>query len=633
MTIKSSLGCGCNDNTYLFDKTKISSCCEVQEPPRACCEPHKVIHVPGMCLYATCKLVATVERFTLTFQKNCVDLPIGPNFKFAHQAAGLLNIHGCNGTSYEVSIFDPTKEGAVIEPEDCIFLTFIPSDSTSNAISGRCLSGNFAAPDVGGTETIYIFNGSGIPQGSTITFTWNGETGSYLVNSFDSASGSIYAYVVTNTGGGLTPGTIVQGGTQGACDVPIEVITDVDICDLSPTQVADTLTACLNGSPMAFVPTAEGSVPRGTAEGTWGQAQLANFDCCIFTDACLKFSGESCLAAEDTITIRDTSDLTCFNEAWDESVEAGTSLVARIGNLRVYITAWNPETLTLSLRPIDPDYFGESEFLQFEEGTAICLGECCNQCTNGPQVTNTNNLGYESGDQASVFVFAVTVDTPATEDGPMVYLIGQDGAGAVVAVELDATYNDDLEPGIGKPFVTDPLVMRQKVCNTSIRGCDQIFEIYYNYDLAVSNLQKEMRMHYEVADYIYSSDTLADGTTPNPYFSIASQAASAGYIDGPSTAPSLDTTITPSTALGVGGPLDVKVYPYIANSFMDMTILKECDCANIRTWFLVRFEPIDAGVTASTASILLGIRRYLKKDDLSQIDYPANDPELEGFNV
>lgn len=636
MSITKKYSCGCDDNTKVFNKAGASGCCnEVQAPPSPCCETHDTVYLTSICFRPTCSVVATTERFFIAFKNICNEnLPVATFVKFAHQAAGLLNIHVQNGNTFEVSLMDPTREGAVINEDDCVIVTTTPQDSLSNVISSRCLSGQFVAPALNAEATIVIYNGTGIPIGSTLTFTWEGETGSYEVTSFTSASGSLYAYKVKNTGSGHVPGTIVNGGTTGACDVPIEIITEVDLCNLSATQTADSFTVCVGGSPRSLVSESLDSIPAGDGTGGWVQKKYTGFDCCIFTDGVTKFTGTNCVEAEDTVQIQDTAGTECFNDAWIAAQAANASLLANIEGVPVIIVDWDNGTKTLILRPTDANYLGAEEILEFEAGSQICLGACCNQCTNGPQTTNSRNI--VSGPPTPSWTLEGSLAFNDTGEAAIGYLIGFDTSGANDILALDSTYNDDVEPNIGKPSHADPLIFRQKICNTSVKGCDQRCEIEFKCELAISGMPENLRAHFEVGHIVLSSATLEDGVTPNPFTAdplnaIDSNASWAGYIDGPSEAGNLDTTTITDTSIGVGDVDGVKVFPRVAGFFKDYFPLKKCNCANSITWLYIRLEPHGAAVVAGNALFRFDITRMLKRYDMNDMNLPENDFALEDF--
>lgn len=601
--------CGCSPSYKLLCARQGTSCCNraVQAAPTPCCEPHISIVKPGVCFRPTCSVAATYpDHFYIAFKNICdeeVPISLGSVF-FFDQAAGFLNVHLFNGTSYEVSLVDPTKVGAVIQEDACVIVQALMS--TSGDGTTRCLSGNFIAPADEETATIFILNGSGIPIGSTITFTAGGETGSYTVTAFISASGSIYAYTVLNSGAGLTPGTIVDGGTAGACTIPIEVQTDVDICDLSEAETADSLAACLNGSPRAFVPVGEGYSPIGLEDGTWGQARNSSTDCCVVTDGVVKYSGALCDEAQDTVVLRDTPGIDCFEEAYNAAAAAGSTLTANIDGIPIIVLSYDSGTRTLVTTPTGSGYVDPTEY---PAGTQICLGECCDQCLNGPIVSQVYLEGEEV--QPSLVAFnSGNLALPTTAGTQAEFLIGYNTAdpGVVTVLNITNTYNDDLTPPTGKPLVTEPMVLRQKICNDHPSGCPQDVTITTNVELGFYALPLNARVQFDVKSYISTSQTLADDVTPNPNFNVASSARFSGSVYGPSTT-NLNVA---STELGFGGQTTTKTIPYAAGEFTDHMQIEHCNCGLQIVWLHLLVDAIET-LSAGNFTVTLGLRRYVEK--------------------
>lgn len=628
-----SSGCGCSAQAKRYASSRGTSCCNkpVAAPPQPCCEATSVEFVPGSCWYPTCNITATTDPFWIAFKNQCgVEAPIalGTVFFFS-QSAGFLNVHNFNGNSYQVSLTDVTKVGQVISEDSCVLLAAIPP-SDSVAGGSRCLSGQFVAPALDASATIFILNGSSIPIGATITFTAEGETGSYLVTAYISGSNGIYAYTVQNTGSGLTPNTIVDAGAASTCAYPIEVITDVDFCNLSESETADSLTACLNGSPRAFVPVGEDYVPRGTAEGIWDQAKLLGFDCCLIADGCIKFSGLACTEAVDTILVRATG-VECFSEIYNNAIAHNEVVTALIGSLPVIIESWNEDARVLVLKPAVDDYLppGES-LLEYPAGTQICVGECCRQCTNGDQTTNIF-IDYAGEGDTTFVVGPVTL---AYDDAsPTEYLIGFDTTGALDTLVINTSFPTDGELPTGRPLVSDPLVIRQKICNTHPNGCSQDAELEFNFEIRAAGMliPEELVGYYEIGSFVSGAETLADGVTPNtiydPYLLTSSQAAVAGTLVGISTTRgNLDETV-----VGYGGPADGKTFPYEAGFFKDHAQLPHCACALNIVWCYILLVP-QKTIVPGAVTITLAVRRHINKKAINQITLPDNDPESQGFN-
>lgn len=611
--------------------TCASTCCNntIQPAPQPCCEASETVCKTGVCFRPTCDVTAVANStFFLTFTEGDCSKLSPLNFSelyFWHAATSLLQIVGFNGTSYEVQLVDETKAGAVIEKDDCVLTAVVPQSTLTAGISTRCLSGQFVAPAVNATTTIVILNGSGIPIGSTLTFTANGETGSYVVTAYISASGNEYAYTVQNTGSGHTPGTIISGGDVGACLVPIEIITDVDICNLSEANSADSITVCLNGSPRALVPTGEGDVPVGTSDGDWELRRLADFDCCVVLAGCLKFTEDNCVDACDSVELEDTG-LDCFEAAWNAADAIGNNLHMNIDGVEVVVTAYDSGTRIATFCLSEAPY---AEIIQYDAGTQVCIGECCESCNLGPQVTNHNNLTNPDGELHSVFAFTGAT-LPYDSAAVTQYLIGQNNTtGALTVLTIDATFNDG-GPAVIIPRHSNPLLIREKICNTDLNGCHQSADLDFNVEISYDGLPANFRVFTEVGHYAGNSATLADGVTANPGFpiNVSTQAAWAVCCDGPS---SEDTTALPDTLVGFGGQTQAKVFPYLAGHFRDYLNLDRCNCANSIVWWYVRIVPLAGAAGTGNVSASLNIRRRIRKFSRNFIEYPANDPDLEGF--
>ena len=618
-------GCGCQSS--------------VQTAPTPCCDSGQTIYKNGVCFLAACTVAASVGGFFLKFSNMCQTLLIDSNvLYFWHPATGLMQITGVDEYGmYSVVLVDETKAGGVINKDDCVLYVIIPPTSLTSA-GVRCLNGNFIAPGVGLNETIYIENGTNVPIGSTITFTANGETGSYQVVSFISASNGVYAYEVQNTGSGHTPGTIISGGATGTCLVPIELVTDVDLCDLSTTNVADTLITCVNGSPRGLVSTSINDVVKGDGSGGFELGQMSGFDCCVVTAGVLKFTGDTCNGGGDNVVLEDIN-IACFEAAWDEVLAANftstgqTKMPMRVEGFEVVVTGYDSGTKTLSLEPVDPDILDGGAIFEWPAGTQICLGECCESCLGGPQFTNHKLVSSPAPPLGEEFATIYQFNTGAVleyETGtPHHYLIGFDNAQplAVTVLEIDATYDDDPELGPGKPVLSDPLLFRNKICND--QGCDKIINIKWNYEIVFFPLPAGIRVSYEIGHYVGSSDTLADDSTPNPFTSVGSASASANSILGPT----LDASgLLTNTAIGYGGIGNAKNFPYIADSFEDTIYLEKCNCAKSIVWCYVVVEDL-AAVGSGNIEMNLGIRQQLIHYNANEIASPQNNPLAEGFNA
>lgn len=625
---KSGCGCTSGGKTYSSD-----GCCEtpVADPPCPLCEAHCTELVPTQCFFPACNVTATDDKFFIKF-KNVQDNEVPVNASevfFYHAVAGLMNIHSFSGSSYEVSLTDPTKVNSVIQEDDCVLTTVVPSEVFTSTSNIRCLCGKFNPPNLNDTETIYIFNGTGIPVGATLTFTYEGETGSYLVQSFDSASGSVFAYTVQNTGNGHTPGNIIDGGSQGECTVPIEIVTETDLCNLSETQVIAELSGCLNGSPRALVPTSEGQVPIANSNNEFELQRFTNTDCCFFIEGCLKFQESDGCLAESTAIVKSPVP-TCV----DEKIEAGqagggtfTPIPIIIDNLPFVITGWNPGNSEITIAPKDESIFNGETFIEYPDGTELCFGECCNTCVGGVQITDHNAQDSDPIDKnGAVIAWDIPV---AYVDGQFTrYIVGvpqNTVTGFVEAQVIDATWNDNPSSfGPGIPRLEDNLMIRQKICNSHPKGCNQVAEIRLNYELSFEDVPEGVSVHWEVGHFAWPSTTLEDGTTPNPFSNISAQATDAGKVTGPSH---VETDFITGTAIGPGNQLEQKAYPFIAQSFLDRMDLQHCDCGNSIVWLFIKIEtPVGAG--SGDIQLRGGLRRIITKFEQNFIDTPINDPDL-----
>lgn len=624
--------CGCQSPHIAF----ASSCCNAvpPAPPAPCCESHLPCDNNGLCLRPQATVVASEDPFTLQFPCDTDDFPITSEVYLYHEHAGFLAIHSHRGGNYSVSITDPALEGTVIEKDDCILVSVVKQSDADKAL--RCLVGNFVAPSVDSDSTIFIHNGAGIPVNSTISFqNGSGVIGTYTVKSFvSSGDNNVFVYTVTNTGQGHLPSTVIDGRTAAECPIPVEVNTVIDYCELPTTITIDSLAGCKNGTPRSLVPVGKDYVPAGTTDGTWDQKKFSNFDCCVFTEGVLKFEGNACLVSQDTVFLKDIN-LECFDDAFTTAFSAETTPIMSIGDMQFIVLSWDMVTRQLVLKPVSDDYLDGGAFLEYPASTQICLGECCRQCTNGPQMTNHNTMG-DLGDPQRSALFVYETSLPYNDVVPTHYLIGHDSTGTTIVKALDTTWNDVMITGIGRPIpitpgtlaTGDPLLVQQKFCETSNKGCPQDVDIEYNYEFALSNLVANLRVHWEFASFTGPAATLADDVTPNPYHVIASLAKAAGCYEGPS-GPVDD--ILGGTSVNVGQTFNAKILPFHAGLVRDKATLRHCDCAFNIAWFYVCLQPL-APIVAGTAGFILSIRRQITKDYLNFVPQPVNTNVGEGFN-
>ena len=637
--------CGCGQRTRGNPNYGLTSCCgripqtvsvasqqgfcngTPQAAPSPCCEAHETRWRTGICYRPVANVVATTGEFFLTFENNqCNDIvPLNASeMFFYHAAAGFMRILGFNGNSYQVRLVDETRAGAVIQAGDCVYPSAQMNPTGLIPSISRCLSGYFTAPGLNLDADIYILNGSGIPIGAVITFTAEGETGSYEVKNFVSASGSIYNYTVTNTGAGHVPGTIFNGGDDGSCTIPIEVISDVDICNLSTSLNADTLTACVNGSPRAIEAQGEGYALVGTADNKWIQQRLNNTDCCVITDGVLKFSTSPCPGGYDQVVLRDVN-LDCFEEAYALAVAAQEPLPMTVEGVPVIITLYDSGTrlATISLASnaalVEP--------IEFPAGTQICIGSCCKSCTNGDFVTPS--------EVTPVVSLALPVDI-----GESYWLVGYNNLdGSIVSQELDAGYWAASQSNIvGLPRFDDPMALRQKICNTSPDGCDQKVNLFFNYQLSFGLLGTGAYIDWEIGHLAQDAATLSNNITPNPFSQVLTLTKNSGRIFGivnnqshPTTVsilPSYEAEPVPSSFF-TGFKGSSKNIPNMHGTMHDSFNLSKCNCVLSIVWLMFRLYTPASG----SIDVQLYLKRSLEYKNYNYKPLPTFPPVSQGFNV
>jgi len=600
---------------------KYSSCgCQkpVQAAPAPCCESHTTIVKTSICFNVAEAVAAVTGGFYLSFvNAECISIPLNVrDVFFYHAAAGRLRILGKIGLSYHVELVDDSNAGALISPEDCIVLDVaVDGESVNNF--GRCLLGQFVAPAQNTNQTIYIENGSSIPLGSTITFVSNGDVGSYQVTAFISASGTTYAYQVQNVGNGHPAGTIISGGTPGQCLVPIELTTELDVCSLAETNVADTLVACVGGAPRAIVPVGKNSTIVGKEDGTWDQAQVTNLDCCVVIDACLKFTGQTCPGNSDSVVLRDIG-LDCFEEAIADALAQEQVLAMNINGVKLVCTAYDSVTRIATF-----ELAADSNLvtpLTFDEGSQICLGDCCASCLIGPGSTEVKDP--ISGITSPLQSISGTISVPA---GLSYWLLGLNNSAPQTPQLLQLTAPWFAAPGPNGPVLpkfSDPMVFRQKICNNSDKGCYQFLMQQFNYQLAFDPMPAAMAVDWELAHYAANADILANGL-PNPYNNVATQQKASGRLQGPSDQ---DATLL-STSLGAGSPGDIKVFPNALGDFRDLLTLIKCDCVLSVVWLFVRIN----APAPQSLNFLLRMRRHMQFFDDRRVAMPLNTVQANGW--
>lgn len=616
----SRLDCGCGQRTPGSRTYGTTGCCNkfVQPAPEPCCEAHDTMYKTGICFYPAHDTAVVSTGFWLFFSNDC-DLNFPLNARdvfFYHAGAGHLRITGKSNGAYLVTPVDETKDGVIIQKDDCVLVSVNPAVG-STSLTTRCLAGQFVAPADQATGTIYILNGSGIPIGSTLTFTAGGETGSYVVTGYISASGSIYAYTVQNTGSGHTAGLIIDSGVVGGCEVPIEIITEVDLCGLSSSLVLDSINGCVNGTPRSGVSAGLNSVFTGDGEGGWDQKVLSNLDCCVTLAGTLKFSGDTCPSSEDQVVLEDVG-LDCFEDAFNAANNAGQGLPMNIAGFNMVATAYDAGTRRITLVP-QPDE--DLDLWEFPAGSQLCLGGCCKSCLNGAQMTDHRSISPF----ATAANYALNNLTFDVTTGTTYWLLGFNLADAQEAFSLGAPYfADPDDDGPKLPHITDPLLIRQKICNTSEKGCHQIALLEFNFQAIFAPLVDGEYIDWEIGHYAGPSTTLNDGSTPNPFTNISTQAKASGRIHGPTTN---DTAAIGTSAFGFSNAGAAKVFPVASGFVLDEVNIDKCSCAQSILWLFVRVQ----SASDKQLSAGLALRRWMRKLDRNIIVNPNNTGTGAGF--
>lgn len=614
----SKYGCGCASKKTAY-YTPTCSTCAPESAPTPCCESHNTVYLTSRCFRVTANTTTTASTFYLAFcGSKANEIPLNSNdVYFYHQSAGYIKIHSFSGVSYEVSLVDPSKAGAVIAPADCVDVAYGINTSSGAAISSnRCVVGLFTAPAVDAQETIAIWNGAGIPIGSTLNISNAGTLGAYTVISLVSVLGNVTSYRIENAGAGLPAGTVVNGGAAGECLVPVAVLTIIDFCTVSESQSVDIISGCKNGAPKGLKPTAKGQSPVSNSDLNWDLGTLQDFKVCLTLDGALKLSGDFCTAM-DVVKIADVNreELVTLLAA---ATDAGLPLVGSINGTIVHITAYNSTTFEVTVSPALEDYLGSSTVLSFEAGDQLCILE---EDLRSKDIQRSNFK-----DEEATLALNVALNL---FPGNSYYLVGYNTSGVVTAQVVDAT--TALNPSLTGALVprhTDSLLIREKICNSSASGVPQDLEIAYNYELTYSDIPNLVRVHHAFRSYIFTSDTGPTGQTPGSSLN-SSQNASSGYLDGPSFESTLEL---PDTNLGFGGLSQTKSFPITAQDFKDFGIIPKCECANNIVWLLVVIQTLPTYAAGNDViNLALNFRRVIKKRPRHEIDTPANTPGLEGF--
>lgn len=514
-------------------------------------------------------------------------------------------------------------EGTLI-PSGTQFATGIPFCPVSTGFSSPALipflASDLVVPDSGDCVNVKVTNINGLVVGDTLSIA---SQTFRLGNIVDSTT------IQLCNDGGANGGELVEKDSDGDGELnyPVIRVEGQDPCSADVTSSLKRIIGC-NGTSQEV-----GAVGDITGQvlvwdevlQEWSPQVLAGVDTCLIISADVTLDPGAAFDASYLFTMPSTTTLAAALASVSPDV-----LSVTINDLDFYV-----------VDIVDPTHFHAIPAFEVVDPTVVpadsllCFNECCAQCLGGTQTTNPRAL-VGSGNASSTWTIEGAMDWPATGGAVKSYLIGYNTAGALTITLLDSTFNDSLDPTIGRPKHTDPLVFRQKICNTSPKGCNQRCEIEFDYEFTITNLPVNVRAHYELGHHAQPSDTLADGTTPNPYTtsppnSVYADRCFADYIDGPSTAPSLDTTIIADTSIGAGNTSDVKAFPHKAGFFKDKFTLVRNDCANSILWFYLRLEAINTGVSAGSGLFRMNIRRYIKKFEHDEIAMPENDYDLEGF--
>lgn len=628
--------CGCGTKTYGSKTYGQKYCCNsVQAAPEPCCEPHETLCMTEICFRPTCTIIAVAdETFELKF-KNAADItPINANdMYFYHAAAGFMRIVGEDQGVYTVRLVDSAFAGAAISEDDCVsFHATSAGVFGGGSITARCLSGNFVAPAVNETETIYILNGSGIPIGATVTFTAEGETGSYIVRAYVSAANNIYAYEVENTGSGHTPGTQFSGD-ESTCNIPIEIITELDVCDAAEASNVDAISGCLGGSLRLFKPTGPGDVPYSADGNTWETTRISITECCVVTTTGVNFSGSPCPNNTDIVVLSATN-ITCFEDAWDAAVASNQNLSATIDGFRIIVVAYNSGNRQATIQPAADTTL---PLTSFDAGAQICLGECCEACTTHHiQATDPNTLNQSSG---PTFAYRQIVPgVPALisyPNGWSYWLVGFTGStsldSSLGASELDASYfanPDSVGPKL--PTNGNRHIFKQVICNTSPNGCDQLVDLDFTYEISIDPVATGHTVDWEFVHYA-DANSLLPGGNPNPY-GIANQtftkSGASGRVIGPSNNRFADLQ---NSSFGFGPPGQGKAFPNFRGNFQDHIILVNCNCVLSFVWLFLAINSNTVGDT--DLNVAMRIRRFMRKTSINQIALPAGAGNSEDWSV
>lgn len=615
-TTSSSVDCGCSSTNC----QELNSC--VSSTPNPCCDADTV-RFYGNCLHVTSNITTTAGEFYLQFSdlSSCDVLPVGADVFFYHAAAGRMEILSVSGGTYKVQLTDSSKAGAIILKTDCVLTAVIPTEIITQV--QRCLIDSFVAPGVGATASIFIRNGQGIPIGSIISFTdpSDGSLGSYTVQALVSSSGTTYVYTIKNEGSGHTPGSIISETETNACNIPIEVQDIVDDCDLEEVEVISSLRGCGGGVPKALKPTIGGQLLISNDSLDIEFQPSVNVDCCIITEDTLKFSDSGGLLESDSVTVQTGTGITCFDEAYTEATTYNALLIVTIEGVRYRVTSWDLGTRTITLGYTNDDYASDGEpFIEYPAGTQICIGECCNRCTNSGVQSDHKNQGTPTAqNNATISCNIASIPYNTTE---RFFFVGFNQAGTATYQEITAGWEATYGTSEFMPDHTVPLLSRVKICNQSTKACHQKMMVDYYLSLVVTNLPADVEVHAHWCSQIRNSLTLSDGST-----ALAANMAGFSRVSGNLVGPTTQNAIMTGTqAVNQSIVASSQALPAIHTNMRSRANVLSFNCANEILWCLLR---VVAPSGSGTIDIELGGQRYYELDNLNEITPPANNPALE----
>lgn len=169
---------------------------------------------------------------------------------------GYLEVTSFNANSCEIQLTNPcptecgTQVPAGTPIPACSLFVVTPPVCTSGGGTGTqpCLASGFVAPIDGACVQIAVTNVNGLSVNKNVSI----NTGIYRISAIDSA----VLITICNDGEGLTPGTVVDPGTN--CAVPI-ILIDSNPC-LNSQILSGEVLACLDGTQHPLVGTEIGQI-------------------------------------------------------------------------------------------------------------------------------------------------------------------------------------------------------------------------------------------------------------------------------------------------------------------------------------------------------------------------------------